>query len=235
MANRLKWALEHQHWTVEQWGNVIWSNKSSIQVGFDLRQTMVFRRDREAHLPECLHSSFKSKCISIMVRGCFRWNKLGPLLVLPPGSIGSDEYIEILSDRLLAFKDDILGAIDDDIIIVRHPDDLIFMQDNAPCHKIADVMGFLAEEDIQVMDWPPNSLDLNPIENLWHMLKVKFHQHFTELHCTLSKSQGSLEKYGKVLQGVWSELNPTVVSNLIRSMPRRVQLVIEAKGGATRY
>jgi hypothetical protein len=67
------------------------------------------------------------------------------------------------------------------------------------------------------------------------MLKVKFHQRFTEIRCTLSKSQGSLEKYGDVLQEVWSELNPTVVSNLIRSMPGRVQSVIDAKGGATRY
>ena len=136
---------------------------------------------------------------------------------------------------MLAFKDDILGATDDDTIIVIRPDDLIFMQDNALCHKTVDVMGFLAEEDIQVMDWPPNSPDLNPIENLWHMLKVKFHQHFTELRCTLSKSQGSLEKYGEVLREVWSELNPTVLSNLIRSMPGCVQSVIEAKGGATRY
>ena len=101
-----------------------------------------------------------------MVWGCFHWNKLGPLLVLPPGGIGSDKYIEILSDGLLAFKDDILSATNDNTIIVRHPDDLIFMQDNAPCYKTADVMGFLTEEDIQVMDWPPNSLNLNPIENL---------------------------------------------------------------------
>jgi len=67
------------------------------------------------------------------------------------------------------------------------------------------------------------------------MLKVKFHQCSTELCCTLSKSQGSLEKYGDVLQEVSSELNPTIVSNLIRFMPGRVQAVIDAKGGVTRY
>jgi hypothetical protein len=170
-----------------------------------------------------------------MVWGCFRWNRLGPLIVLPPGGVGSDEYIEILIDGLLSFKDDVLGTTDDDTIVVQGPEDLIFMQDDAPCHKTADVMKFFEEEDIKVMAWPANSPDLNPIENLWHMLKVKFHQRFTEFRCTLSKSQGSLEKYGDVLQEVWSELNPTVVSNLIRSMPGRVQAVIEAKGGSTRY
>ena len=44
-----------------------------------------------------------------------------------------------------------------------------------------------------------------------------------------------MEKYGKILQEVWSEINPTVVSNLIRSMPGRMKAVIEAKGGAIRY
>ena len=85
------------------------------------------------------------------------------------------------------------------------------------------------------MDWPAQSQDLNPIENLWHILKVKFHEHYTDLRCSLSKSQGAIDKYDDILRQVWSELNPTVVSNLIRSMPGRVQTVIAAKGGAIRY
>ena len=85
---------------------------------------------------------------------------------------------------------------------------------------------FLEESDLQVMNWPSQSPDLNPIENLWHILKVKFHERYTDLHCSFSKSQGAIDKYGDILRQVWSELNPTVVSNLIRSMPGRVQAVI---------
>ena len=170
-----------------------------------------------------------------MVWGCFRWNKLGPLIICGPSGIGSDEYIEILADGLLSFKDDILGAVDEDTIIVRDPDDLIFMQDGAPCHRMDDVKQFLAEEEIKVMSWPAQSPDLNPIENVWQMLKIKFHQRFTHLRCSLSKSQASIDKYGDILQEVWEELNPTMISNLIRSMPGRMKAVIEAKGGAIRY
>jgi transposase len=61
MATRLEWALEHENRTVEQWGNVIWSDEPSIQIGVDPRQTMVFRRPSEAFLPDCLCPSFKSK------------------------------------------------------------------------------------------------------------------------------------------------------------------------------
>jgi transposase len=42
----------------------------------------------------------------------------------------------------------------------------LFMQDNAPCHKATEILEFLAENRIPVMVWPPQSPDLNSIENL---------------------------------------------------------------------
>ena len=62
-----------------------------------------------------------------MIWGCFHWSRLGDLIICGPSSISSEEYIEILADGLLSFKDDILRAVDEDTIVVRDPDDLIFM------------------------------------------------------------------------------------------------------------
>ena len=39
----------------------------------------------------------------------------------------------------------------------------IFLQDNVPCHKAKTVLSFLEEEGINVMKWPPQSLDMNPM------------------------------------------------------------------------
>ena len=124
--------------------------------------------------------------------------------------------------------------MNDNTIIIRDPDDLIFMQDGAPCHKTDDVKQFLAEEEIKVMSWR-NLLILTPIENVWQMFKVKFHQRFTDLVCSLSKFRGAIDKYGEVLQDVWNEFNPTVISNLIRSMLGHMKAVIEAICGAIQW
>ena len=62
-----------------------------------------------------------------------------------------------------------------------------------------------------------------------------FHEHFIDIHCSLSKSQSAMKKYRDILREIWREINRDVVDNLIRSMPGRVQAVIEANGDATRY
>ena len=85
------------------------------------------------------------------------------------------------------------------------------------------------------MSWLMQSLDLNTIENVWQILKIKFQQCFTHLCCTLLKSQESIEKYDGILQEVWWELNLTMISNLIKFMLGHMNAVIEAKGNVIHY
>jgi hypothetical protein len=157
------------------------------------------------------------------------------IIVCESRGIGSEKYIEILSEGLLSFVDDLLGSEEETAVRVRQLSDITFMHDGAACHRDAEATSFLAEEEFKVMSWSAQSPDLNPIENIWHILGVKFHEHFTDIRCSLSKSQSAIEKYGDILRVVWGEINGDIVGNLVRSMPGRVQAVIEANGGATGY
>ena len=102
-----------------------------------------------------------------MIWECFSGTRIGPLLTFEQGGIGSDEYMDILYDRLLSIVDDLLQLPEDsNTIEVADENTLLFMYDNAPCHKTEEVCELPQENNIPVMVWSANSPDLNPIENL---------------------------------------------------------------------
>ncbi len=51
--------------------------------------------------------------------------------------------------------------------------DLIFQQDLAPAHTAKSTKSWLNDHSVGVLDWPANSPDLNPIDNLWSIVKRK--------------------------------------------------------------
>ena len=78
-----------------------------------------------------------------------------------------------------------------------------------------------------LLDWPPQSPDLNPIEHLWQYIKMQLAKHETLAKEVWEIWEGVAE--------VWNNIEPEVCQNLIESMPRRVEAVMKAKGGNTKY
>ena len=75
--------------------------------------------------------------------------------------------------------------------------------------------------------WPSNSPDLNPIENLWHILRSNIRKRKVQPR--------TKEALIEALQEEWSKLDIEMVNKLCESMPRRLQAVINARGGTTKY
>ena len=95
------------------------------------------------------------------------------------------------------------------------------MQDGAPCHTAKIIKNFLETQNVTLLDWPGNSPDLNPLENLWGILKRKI---ATD---TVTTKQQLIVK----VIDVWNR-DPDITNTL---HARRIAAVIAAKGGSTTY
>jgi transposase len=151
---------------------------------------------------------------SVMVWACFTGDVgRGGLYFLPKNvTMNGERYKEVLENHLLPFME---------IHRASH-----FLQDGAPCHTSKKVKDFLKEKDVVVMDWPGNSPDLNPIENVWNNMKNKLRK----------KAITSVPVLQQEIMKLWVlETTQEYLKKLSDSMPKRLQLVIKHKGEMTKY
>ena len=100
-----------------------------------------------------------------------------------------------------------------------------FQQDNDRKHTSTLLKNFFSSKKINVMKWPSQSPDLNPIEHLWEVL---------DRRTKSIKVKNSSETFD-VLAKEWAAMDQGTITSLIDSMPRRCQAVINSKGYPTKY
>jgi len=212
---RLEWAKEHQKWTLEHWKKVIWSDETRISIFGSDGAYYVRRRPGEECLPACLTPTMKHP-LGVMVWGCMAWNGVGRLQVID-GIMNSKKYIrDVLQPKLLPSARSLFGE--------GVP--FLFQQDGAPCHTARVCMKWLSDNGVEVLPWPGNSPDLNPIENLWSKLK----------RLVSAKHPSNRQQLIEAIISSWHHVITTDnLQKLVESMPRRCQAVLKAKGYPTRY
>lgn len=140
----------------------------------------------------------------------------------PARNITSSEYANVLKTTLLPE-----GAR---IFTTQGFSGFVLQQDNDPTHKVASttIAGWGRAPPFNVVvlkNWPPNSPDLNPIENVWSYVQAKV------------DAQGckTFEEFKQaVLDGI-KAVPQSMISNLYSSVPKRLALVLDKAGEKTGY
>ena len=102
----------------------------------------------------------------------------------------------------------------------------MFQQDNDPKHTANLIKDFIRDERIPMLDnWPGQSPDLNPIENLWSILNSRI----ADRHCR------SLDELFEVIKTAWEQLPVDLLTTLADSMPHRIEAVLSNRGYPTKY
>ena len=151
-----------------------------------------------------------------MMWGCMTWEGIGYACKID-GRMDADLYVAILQDELqqsLKYHG-------------KTAADIVFQQDNDPKHTSRKAQKWFQDHSFEVMEWPAQSPDLNPIEHLWQHLKRRL--------AGYENPPGGVGELWERVQKEWESIDASICQNLIESMPRRVEAVLRAKGGYTKY
>ncbi len=153
----------------------------------------------------------------VMVFGIFSWHTLGPLVPIEH-RLNATDYRSIVADHVHPFMTTVYPSSDG-----------YFQQDNAPCHKAQIISDWLLEHDneFNLLKWPPQSPDLNPIEHLWDVVEREI--------CIMDVQPTYLQQLRNAIMSIWTKISEQCFQHLDESMPRRIKAVLKAKGGTTQY
>ena len=211
---RIKFAREHMNWSVEKWARVIWTDETSFE-RVRSRGVMYYYKDCFNDRKQVSRPSVQKGGGSIMFWGCFKNDRIGFGRFLS-GSINATVYQDVLQHEAL-----------DSIAEFANDGRFIWMHDNAPPHRAKTTVDLIANFGWKTLQWPPFSPDLNPIENLWQIVKNQVYS---------GSSFQTIEELKDAVDQVWSDLDRSdTLRNLIASMPYRMREVIRRKGHPINY
>ena len=203
---RLEWCLKQQE-NLDTFDNVIWTDECSVQL--DSHGKLCFRKRNE---PRKLKGRPKHP-LKVHVWAGISKSGTTPLIIFK-GTLTATRFCRILEEGLLSHLTQSMPA--------SHR----FQMDNDPKHTSKYTKKFLADKGINWWPTPPESPDLNPIENVWGSMKYYLR--------TVIKPKTQSE----LIEGMkrfWKTMNSSVCAKYIDHLQKVIPAVIKAKGAASGY
>jgi transposase len=243
-AKRLEFARLHVRKPLSWWKRWIFSDEVTIARGEGEKQKWVFCRKVRIieHIINLYLTSLQGEQLfprNVQPRGMptrhsqmfwgavcgLKQSSLAPLIGDPEAARGG-----ITGRR-------IMDCLEEHLPTVAEPGDT-FIHDNVPNFTARIVQSWLrdwaVENGVNLTDWPPYSPDLNPIENIWHIIKERICKAHPEL-IDMPKNDDSKQRLCEAAIEAWESFEPRVLTNLYKSMRSRMEAVIAAEGWYTKY
>lgn len=197
VQRRVSWCLQHRDFN---WDRVWFSDETYIEVNY--KCTPIWHKSGQR--PTFQKPKFSAR---IMCWGAISTRFKSKLAVIE-GTMTSSRYVDTLKNYLMPNNCE---------FDIRR---MVFQQDGASCHTAKLTGAFFSEVGLMVLPWPANSPDLNPIENIWSVLKQNVEKHAV-------KTKNDLIR---VVEMEWNNLDINFIQKTINSMKNRVEQVI-SRGG----
>lgn len=209
---RLQFAKEHENWTIEQWKNVLWTDESKFELFGSHRRQYCRRKVNERYQANCITPTVKHGGGSVMVWGCFSYGGVGQLVKID-GIMKKEQYHSILQRYAIPSGVKLIGR------------NFIFQQDNDPKHTSKLCMNYLKKKQddgaLQILTWPPQSPDVNPIELLWDELDRRVRD----------QRPTKIPNLWDCLKEAWNNIEARTLQKLVERLPKICSAIIKAKGG----
>jgi transposase len=202
---RLAWAEANLD---RDWSNVIFTDECSMNI--NIKKKRVWHKPGKKLVIRTIKHPTK-----VHIWGCLSSKGFGCCYVFT-SNLDADLMVEIYKKALLPSATKMFGS---------DTSAWILQEDNDPKHTSKKAAKWREEEGITRLPWPAQSPDQNCIENAWGVLRIK----------VSNRKPKSLKQLRDAVKEEWGMLKKEYASNLVNSMPRRVQAVIDSGGDYTMY
>jgi transposase len=211
---RMAFCLEHLARDDAFWAQVIFSDEKVFQSCPNGR-LRVYRPRNSRYDEPYVQTTERSGRFSANIWAWISVDSPGVMLHVED-RLNSDVYVRILEDVMLPSVSRIFPNFN-----------FTFQQDNCSVHTAHRVTEWFRNNNINVLDWPSRSPDLNPIENMWGLLVRNLQQ-----RRQVFRNRAELLT---AITNAWQSLPRDYHRDLCLSMSRRVRRVIDANGAMTKY
>lgn len=214
---RLEWAQEHVNWSEEQWDEILWSDETWVQPGKHTR-VWITRKigESEVYDYDCVQVKYRKKI------GWMFWGSISGRYGRHRGLLWEKDW-ELINEG--SYSGIMIPIVDE---ILEEHSELQWQQDNAPGHASNFTKSVIQAARLRVIEWPPYSTDLSPIETLWDEMKDYIQDHYPQVH-------SSYKRLRAAVQEAWESITHERIKELVHSMRERCQAVIDANGWHTKF